>query len=162
MANKDKNQARKQLQKGRVVQAVLPQTVTVLIERSKEHPLYHKSIKRSKRYLVHDTKGAKLGALVEIAKVRPISKNKHFEVVRILGQDIEAVVSEQLKEEAKEAIAEVMPEEREKGQESSIKGKEGDQEAEENKSRNLKKGGSAGLSGSETVKEKKVKSRKSK
>lgn len=97
---------------GRVVAAKTPKTVVVLIERKKMHALYKKAFKRSKKYLVHDNLGAKSGDLVEIVKVRPISKNKHFQVQKIVGKNMEAIIIGQLKEEAAEAIAEVMPEEK--------------------------------------------------
>lgn len=95
--------------KGLVVAAKLSQTVTVLVERSKMHPLYHKAIKQSKRYLVHDTVGVKEGDLVEIVQIKPISKHKTFKVLKVVGQDMATIVSEELKEDVAEAIAEVMP-----------------------------------------------------
>lgn len=96
--------------RGRVVSAKTPKTVTVLVERVKVHPFYGKSFARSKKYLVHNEEGAVLGDVVEIVKVRPISKNKHFKVSKIVGKDIEAIFVEQLKKDAAEKIAEVMPE----------------------------------------------------
>lgn len=99
---------------GRVVAAKIPQTVTVVVERKKMHLLYHKAFTRTKKYLVQDEMKAAVGDLVEIVKIRPISKNKHFKVAKILGRDIAAVVSEELKENAAEEIAQVLPEERTK------------------------------------------------
>ncbi len=97
---------------GLVVKAVLPKTVTVLVETAnKLHPVYHKKIKKSKRYLVDDSIGVKEGALVQISKCRPISKNKHWRILKVVGEDIELMVNEQLKSDVAEAIAEVMPEE---------------------------------------------------
>ena len=61
---------------GRVVSAKHIKTVTVLVNRTVVHPLYKKGFKRSKKYLVHDLLGSKEGDLVEIIKVKPISKNK--------------------------------------------------------------------------------------
>lgn len=100
------------LMQGRVVSAKMPKTVTVLVEHRKTHPLYGKSVRRSKRYLVHDGLGAILGDVVQILQTRPMSKNKHFKVGKIVGRDMEAIVEEQLKMEAEKAIAEVMPEEK--------------------------------------------------
>jgi ribosomal protein S17 len=87
----------------------MPKTVTVLSEYQERHPLYQKAFLRSKKYLVHDEIGLQEGDMVEIVKVRPISKNKHWQAVKVVGRDIEAIVTEELKEEAAEAIAEVMP-----------------------------------------------------
>ena len=72
------NKKTKQKIIGRVVSEKTIKTVVVLVEREKMHPMYKKSFRRSKRYLVHNEIVAKLGDLVEIVQVRPISKNKHF------------------------------------------------------------------------------------
>ena len=136
----------KQVMRGRVVSAKLPKMVTVLVEREKIHPLYKKAFKQGKKYLVHDEVGVSSGDVVEIVKIRPISKNKHFQVLRVVGKDIEALVSEKLKEEAKQKIEEAMPagrqvmpekEEGEKEQELSIKGEE---KSEGKEGKKVKKG----------------------
>lgn len=95
---------------GRVVSTKMNKTVTILVERSAKHPLYGKSFTRTKKYLVDDLIGVSMSDLVEIEKVRPISKNKHWRIVKVVGRDIEEVVKTELKEEAKQAIEEVMPE----------------------------------------------------
>lgn len=84
-------------------------TVTVLVESKKRHPLYKKSFVRSKKYLAHDEVGAAQGDVVEIVKVKPISKRKHWKVIKLLGKDLAKITTEHLKVEAAEAIAEVIP-----------------------------------------------------
>lgn len=97
---------------GLVVKAVMPQTVTVLVEATnKLHPIYHKKIKRSKKYLVDDSIGVKEGAVVQIGKCRPISAKKHWTILKVVGEDIELIETTAMKETVDEAIAEVMPEE---------------------------------------------------
>lgn len=96
---------------GRVVSTKMAKTATVLVTRTKTHPLYKKSYIFSKRYLVEDPLGVELGQVVDIRSSKPISKNKHFMITKVVGRDIEAVVTEQLKEQAEQAIGEVMPEE---------------------------------------------------
>lgn len=98
---------------GRVVSAKMPKTATVLVERKKVHPLYGKAFRRGTKYLVDVPSRVTEGDVVEIIQVKPISKNKHFQVIRIVGKDMEAIVTEQLKTEAAEEIAEVMPAEEE-------------------------------------------------
>ncbi len=120
---------------GRVTSDKLNKTVTVLVERIAVHPIYKKTFKRSKNYLVHDELGAKEGDMVDIVKVKPISKNKHWAVKKIIGQNIAEVVKEHLKEEAEEMIAEVMPEEKIE----EVKVKEAASEAETTKVENDKK-----------------------
>ncbi|OGE33929.1 30S ribosomal protein S17 [Candidatus Daviesbacteria bacterium RIFCSPHIGHO2_02_FULL_36_13] len=97
---------------GRVVSAKLKGTVTVLIERVVTHPLYKKTYKQSKKYLVDDAVGVKLGDIVDIANCRPISKNKHWKVAKVLGRDFAELATEAMMKKAEEAIAEVMPEEK--------------------------------------------------
>lgn len=106
--------------RGRVVSAKLPKTATVLVGRIKTHPLYRKSFKVSKKYLVHSEIKVEPGDVVEIIPVRPMSKNKHFQIYRVIGKDMEAIITEQLKEEAAQEIAEVMPEQAEGGKAEEV------------------------------------------
>ncbi len=100
--------------KGRVTSNKAKNTVTVLVESTKKHPLYKKSFAWSKKYLVDDPLGASLGDIVEIVKVKPISKRKHFRVMKIVGRDEIALGEEHMQTVVEEAIAEVLPEEEEK------------------------------------------------
>lgn len=95
--------------RGLIVSDKLTKTVTVLVQRQKMHPIYKKSFKVSKKYLAHDSIGAKMGDIVDMVKIRPVSKNKHWKILSIVGKDIEAVTGEKLKQEAAEAIAQVLP-----------------------------------------------------
>lgn len=97
---------------GRVVSVKMQKTIAVLVEGKKTHPLYKKTYVWSKKYLVHDEIGCKLGDVVEIASTKPISRRKHFLVTKIIGKDLVALGEEAMKLEAQEAIAEVMPEEK--------------------------------------------------
>ena len=76
------------VKKGRVLRGVvvgtkMQDTITVAVERYVMHPKYKKFMRRTKKFLVHD-KGntAKEGDKVEIRETRPISKRKHFELVK--------------------------------------------------------------------------------
>lgn len=106
---------------GRVVSAKTSKTVTVLVERVAKHPLYKKTFVRTKKYLVDDSIGVKEGDMVEIIKVRPISKNKHWKIIKVVGKNLTEITEEKLKAEAEKIIADVMPEDKE---ESSDKNKE--------------------------------------
>ena len=94
---------------GRVTSNKQIKTATVLIESTKTDRLYHKSYKRSKKYSVDDQLGVKVGDLVEIMKVKPVSKNKHWRIVKVVGRDIEEVIGTELKESVAETIEEIMP-----------------------------------------------------
>ncbi len=68
--------------RGTVIASKMVDTCTVAVERYVKHPKYKKFLRRTKKYLVHD-KGNKaiVGQTVDIKELRPISKNKHFELV---------------------------------------------------------------------------------
>lgn len=109
---------------GRVVSTKMQKTAAVLIEGKKTHPLYKKTYVWSKKYLVHDEMGAKLGDVVSIAPTRPISKRKHFKIIKILGKDEVALGEAAMKRVEEEAIAEVMPEEKVEAELSAVSDKQ--------------------------------------
>lgn len=69
---------------GKIISLKRAQTATVEVVRMWRHPLYGKSVKRSKNYSC-DFDSAKIklaeGDLVEIQECRPVSKTKRFKVV---------------------------------------------------------------------------------
>ena len=74
---------------GKVVSAKNNKTITVLVETYKTHSLYHKRVKQSKKYAVHDeTNKAKVGDTVRIVSTRPISKTKHFYLKEIVKEAV--------------------------------------------------------------------------
>ena len=74
---------------GKVVSAKCDKTITVLVETYKNHPLYDKRVKYSKKYVAHDEKNeAKQGDTVRIAMTRPLSKTKRYELVRIVEKAV--------------------------------------------------------------------------
>ncbi|MBI2587575.1 30S ribosomal protein S17 [Candidatus Amesbacteria bacterium] len=69
---------------GKVISDKMEKTVVVDVVRSMTHPLYHKRIRRTKKYLADNEKGAKTGDIVKIKETRPVSKLKVFEVVEVI------------------------------------------------------------------------------
>ena len=70
---------------GVVVRAKMAKTVMVEIERLTQHPRYRKVIRKRKRYVVHDEKGAaKVGDKVRLIETRPISKTKHWRLLEVV------------------------------------------------------------------------------
>ena len=68
--------------KGVVVSDKMDKTVVVEVTRFVEHKKYGKRIKKTKNYKAHDADNVKkIGDVVEIEEVRPISKDKHFKVI---------------------------------------------------------------------------------
>ena len=75
--------------RGRVVSDKMDKTIVVLVETHKNHPLYGKRVKYSKKYKAHDELNeAKIGDLVEIMETRPLSATKRFRLVKVLEKAV--------------------------------------------------------------------------
>lgn len=62
------------------------QTVKVVLTYLTKHPKYGKMLRRRTVAHVHDQdNAAKVGDMVEIAKCRPMSKTKHWRLVRVVN-----------------------------------------------------------------------------
>ena len=73
----------KRVLQGVVVSDKNTKTVVVEVERRYTHPLFKKTVRRSKRYQAHDESNAySVGDIVWIEEHRPISKNKRWAVTR--------------------------------------------------------------------------------
>ena len=65
--------------------SVCHETVTVLVERTTRHPLYHKTIRIRRKFYAHDeANDARMGDKVEIMGTRPLSRTKRWRVVQVL------------------------------------------------------------------------------
>lgn len=68
---------------GTVVSNKMTKTVVVEVERRFPHPKYQKIIKKHKKFKAHNENfDLKIGDKVEIEEIRPISKEKHFQVIK--------------------------------------------------------------------------------
>ncbi|MDX2073132.1 MAG: 30S ribosomal protein S17 [Alphaproteobacteria bacterium] len=67
---------------GTVVSDKMEKTVVVRVDRRMSHPIYKKTISKSKKYSAHDEEGRfKTGDVVQIVESAPISKTKKWKVV---------------------------------------------------------------------------------
>ncbi len=112
---------------GRVVSTKMKRTAVVLVSTKKMHPLYKKTFSKTKKYFADDLFGAKEGDIVELVKIRPISRKKHWRVSKILGADVVALATVELKEGAQETIAEVLPAEKEEPEIKTNGGQSGEE-----------------------------------
>ncbi|OGP70922.1 MAG: 30S ribosomal protein S17 [Deltaproteobacteria bacterium RBG_13_58_19] len=70
---------------GVVVSDKMDQTVVVEVKRLVAHPLYHKIIRRRKKYKAHDPQNTcQVGDKVLIEETRPISRDKRWRIKQIL------------------------------------------------------------------------------
>jgi small subunit ribosomal protein S17 len=72
---------------GTVIKKSGEKTVSIVVERKVIHPRYHKTVKRFKKYLVHDEKGeVNLGDTISAIECRPLSKTKSFRLLKVLSK----------------------------------------------------------------------------
>lgn len=70
---------------GRVVSNKMDKTIVVEIENLFMHPLYKKSVRRTKRIKSHDEKNeCTVGDIVKVEETRPLSKEKRYRLVQIV------------------------------------------------------------------------------
>jgi small subunit ribosomal protein S17 len=70
--------------KGVVLKKSGDKTVSILVTRSVKHVKYHKTVKKFKKYLIHDEKNQlNIGDKVIAIECRPLSKRKFFRLKSI-------------------------------------------------------------------------------
>ena len=79
------NQGNRKSMTGTVTSDKMEKTITVSVETVKQHPLYRKTVKTSKKYKAHDENNeAKAGDVVKIMETRPLSKDKRWKLTEIV------------------------------------------------------------------------------
>ncbi len=74
---------------GVVVKKSGDKTASVLVTRQVIHPRYHKTVKRFKKYLVHDERNElNVGDTVVAIECRPLSKTKSFRLKTIVATGV--------------------------------------------------------------------------
>lgn len=67
---------------GTITSLKTEKTATVEVTRRWQHPLYKKSVKRTKKFACHyENMDLAIGDAVSIQETKPISKTKHFKIV---------------------------------------------------------------------------------
>ncbi len=75
----------RKVREGTVVSAKMQKTIVVAVYDKVKHPIYKKTMNKTKKYKVHDENNeAGVGDVVEIEETRPLSKDKYFRLVRIV------------------------------------------------------------------------------
>lgn len=79
----------RKVQIGKVVSDKMDKTIVVAVETYKNHDLYHKRIKYTKKFKAHDENNtAKIGDIVKIAETRPLSKDKRWRLVEVVEEAV--------------------------------------------------------------------------
>jgi small subunit ribosomal protein S17 len=63
----------------------MDKTISVRVERRIKHPIYGKTVKRTKKFFAHDEENScNIGDSVRIMETRPLSRNKRWRLVEII------------------------------------------------------------------------------
>lgn len=83
------DRGRRQVKTGTVVSTKMDKTVVVSVANTITHSLYHRSMKRTKKFHAHDEENrCQVGDVVEIVSSRPLSKTKRWRVREILKRAV--------------------------------------------------------------------------
>lgn len=81
--------SKKQLYVGQVISDKMDKTIVVKTVRTLKHPKFHKILRKSKNYKVHDGQElAKVGDTVEFYEGRPLSKTKYMYLARVVKEQL--------------------------------------------------------------------------
>jgi small subunit ribosomal protein S17 len=79
--------SQRHLYRGVVVSDKMEQTVVVQVEITYQHPQFGKTLRRRKRYKVHDAQEiANVGDVIEFFSGRPVSKTKYMHLAKIVSE----------------------------------------------------------------------------
>lgn len=72
---------------GTVISNKMQKTIVVQIENKYPHPIYSKTLVKTKKYLAHDEEErCKIGDEVLLQECRPLSKKKRWKLIEILSK----------------------------------------------------------------------------
>lgn len=75
---------------GVVTSNKMARTVVVRVDRLIAHPVYRRTVRRSKKFMADDPQNqCNVGDRVEIIESRPLSKRKRWRVVRVVDKAVE-------------------------------------------------------------------------
>ena len=88
--SKSESQTRRTQKVGKVVSDSMDKTVVISVDYVRRHPLYHKRITRSSKFMAHDEQNScKVGDIVRIEETRPLSKRKNWIVREIVERAVQ-------------------------------------------------------------------------
>ena len=85
MADDKTRPNRRKVREGTVVSDAMDKTAVVLVTERVRHPLYGKTVQRTKRLYAHDElNDVHVGDRVRVQETRPLSKTKRWRLVEVL------------------------------------------------------------------------------
>lgn len=80
----------KRVLEGVIVSDKMDKTIVVAVDSVRRHPLYHKRMTRTSKFLAHDeSNSCKPGDIVRIEETRPLSKRKRWIVREIVERGVQ-------------------------------------------------------------------------
>jgi len=87
MSNTEISRTHRKEREGEVISNKMAKTIVVQVKRRFAHPKFKKVVSDYQKFFAHDEKGlAKVGDHVRIEETRPLSKNKRWRLVQVLGK----------------------------------------------------------------------------
>ena len=82
-------QRRRKVLQGVIVSDKMEKTAVVLVDRTTQHPLYKKTLRRSKKYKIHDEENScQIGDHVKLIECKPISKDKCWRLLEVVRKAV--------------------------------------------------------------------------
>ena len=82
-------QRRKKVLLGVVVSDKMEKSATILVERTFQHSLYKRTVRKTKKYKIHDENNdCKVGDRVKLIECRPISKDKNWRLLEVVERAV--------------------------------------------------------------------------
>ncbi|MDT8446226.1 MAG: 30S ribosomal protein S17 [bacterium] len=80
---------RKKVLNGTVVSDKMEKTATILVERTFQHKLYKRTVRKTKKYKIHDENNeCRMGDRVRLIECKPISKDKCWRLLEIVERAV--------------------------------------------------------------------------
>jgi small subunit ribosomal protein S17 len=74
---------------GIVISNKMQKTIVVKVEDRYSHPMYSKTLKKTKKYLAHDdSETCNIGDQVLLEECRPLSKRKRWKLIKVLSKSL--------------------------------------------------------------------------
>lgn len=82
-------QRRKKVLSGVVVSDAMDKTCVVKVERTVQHPLYKRTVRKTKKYKVHDQNNeCNVGDRIRLIECKPISKDKCWRLLDVVTRAV--------------------------------------------------------------------------
>ena len=82
-------QRRRKVLLGTVISDKMEKTAVVNVDRTVQNPIYKKTVKKSKRYKIHDEENVcEIGDQVRLIECKPISKDKCWRLLEVVRKAV--------------------------------------------------------------------------